>query len=164
MKEDEADQFVDGEKFHSEVNRVYRGECGWAVYKQRRNMAKVLYEGVHENRQFTDERRGRGKDYATWIFSEEEGLKEGLFTTNFELMIDATLEPDASIGLHTHHQTEEIYYILSGSIRMTTISPTGEEISAELEPGDAHLVRIGQSHYGTAGPVGVRFIAVAIRK
>lgn len=81
-----------------------------------------------------------------------------------EKLIDATLEPNASIGLHTHLRTEEIYYILEGSIRMTTVSPNGQELSDVLFPGDAHLVKLGQSHYGSAGPDGVRFLAVPIRK
>lgn len=158
------DDYVDGMMFHSQIQRVYRGALGWAVNKKRELMAKVLYNPAHENLQYEDARRGNGKDYATWIFSEEEGLRENLFATNFELMIDATLEPGASIGLHRHQRTDEIYYILGGSIRMTTVSPRGEEHSEEIMEGDAHLVRIGQGHYGTAGPEGVRFIAVAIRK
>jgi quercetin dioxygenase-like cupin family protein len=168
MKND--NQFVGGETFHSQERKVYtgsafRGEGGFAVNKRHSEMAKVLYEPAHENRQFQDERRGRGKDYATWVFSEEKGLKENLFSTDFELMIDARLEPDASIGLHTHHSTEEIYYILEGSIRITTVASNGkDEWSEELSAGDAHLVRIGQSHYGTAGNAGVRFLAVAIHK
>ena len=156
--------YVDGTVFHTQIKSVYSGTCGWAVNKQHEHMAKVVYDPAHENTAFNDERRGRGKDYATWIFSEEEGLKEGLFTTGFELMIDAGLEPGASIGLHTHFQTEEIYYILEGSLRMTTVNERGEEERCDLGPGDAHMVRLGQSHYGTAGPEGARFLAVAIRK
>lgn len=127
-------------------------------------MANVVYDPAHENLSYQDARKGHGKDFATWIFSEEEGLKENLFTTNFELMIDATLEPNASIGIHFHDRTEEIYYILEGNIRMTTVGPDGKELTAELSAGDAHLVSLGQAHYGTAGPDGVRFLAVAIRK
>ncbi len=124
-------------------------------------MAHVLYEAVHENRAFEDARRGSGKDYATWVFSEEEGLREGIFSSGFELLIDAKLEPFASIGLHRHVATEEIYYILEGNIQMTTVAPSGEEDTQELAAGDAHAVKFGQSHYGTAGAEGVRFIAVA---
>lgn len=119
---------------------------------------------AHENAAFEDERRGKGRDFATWIFSEENGLKENLFATPLELMIDATLEPNASIGLHTHTHTEEIYYILEGSIHMTTVNPIGETISEELFSGDAHMVKVGQAHYGKAGANGARFVAVAIRK
>lgn len=158
------DEYIDGDTFHNRVRRVYKGNCGWAVNKKRDLMAKVLYDSVHENRQFEDERRGKGKDFATWIFSEEEGLRENLFATSFELMIDATLEPNASIGLHHHNVTEEIYYIINGSIRMTTVGADGAQLSQELSEGDAHLVRMGQAHYGTAGAEGVRFLAVAIRK
>lgn len=156
--------YVDGETFHKRIKRVYSGTLNWAVNKKHEHMARVVYDRVHENRAFEDERRGKGKDFATWIFSEEEGLKENLFTTGFELMIDARLEPDASIGLHTHSLTEEIYYILEGSIQIATVHENGETIRQNLLPGDAHMVRLGQSHFGTAGPNGVRFIAVAVRK
>lgn len=158
------DEYIDGITFHTKAGRVYEGGYEWAVNKKRELMAKVLYYPAHENLAYEDERRGKGKDFATWIFSEEEGLRENLFATNFELMIDATLEPDASIGLHHHNHTEEIYYIISGSICMTTVGPDGAQFSQELWAGDAHLVRLGQAHYGTAGPEGARFVAVAIRK
>lgn len=158
------DEYIDGNTFHKHVRRVYEGSYAWAVNKKRELMAKVVYDPAHENLKFEDERRGKGKDFATWIFSEEEGLREHLFDTNFELMIDATLEPNASIGFHHHNHTEEIYYIISGSILMTTLGMDGAELSQALTAGDAHLVRLGQAHYGTAGVDGVRFLAVAIRK
>jgi mannose-6-phosphate isomerase-like protein (cupin superfamily) len=156
-------KYMDGRAFHEQIKKVYFGSLNWAVNKKKEFMARVLYEPAHENRAYNDERKGKGKDFATWIFSEEEGLKENLFATSFELMIDARLDPNASVGLHTHFHTEEIYYILEGSIRMTTVNPHGDERSEELSEGDAHMVRIGQSHYGTAGSEGVRFIVVAIR-
>jgi mannose-6-phosphate isomerase-like protein (cupin superfamily) len=155
--------YIPGEEFHTKIKRVYSGDYSWAVNKKKDQMAHVVYEAVHENRAFQDERRGHGKDYAIWIFSEEEGIREGVFSSCFELLIDAELEPNASIGLHHHHRTEEIYYILKGSIRMTTVGSEGEEHTEELAAGDAHAVRSGQAHYGTAGQKGVRFLAVAFR-
>jgi mannose-6-phosphate isomerase-like protein (cupin superfamily) len=156
--------YIDGNVFHSQVKKVYFGELGWAVNKKHEFMAKVVYDPAHENPNFSDERRGKGKDFATWVFSEENGIRENLFSTPLELMIDARLEPNASVGLHTHPHTEEIYYILEGSIRMTSVNERGEEQSAELFSGDAHVVRLGHSHYGTAGSEGVRFIVIAISK
>ena len=156
--------YISGQEFHTKIKRVYSGDYGWAVNKKKQDMARVVYEAVHENQSFEDERRGHGKDYATWIFSEEEGIREGIFSTGFELMIDAEMEPNASIGLHHHHETEEIYYLLKGSIKMTTVGSEGEEHTEELHEGDAHAVCQGQAHYETAGPKGVRFLAVAFRK
>jgi mannose-6-phosphate isomerase-like protein (cupin superfamily) len=156
--------FIDGETFHREVRQVYHGPSGWAINKRHAHMAKVLYEPAHQNLDYSDPaRRGQGKDYATWIFSEEPGLQEGHFQTPFELMIDARLEPHASIGLHRHAQTEEVYYILEGTITMTTIGTDERQHTETLTVGDAHTVGLGQSHYGTAGPDGVRFLAVAVR-
>ena len=53
---------------------------------------------------------------------------------------------------------------MSGSIKMTTVGSGGEEHTEELFEGDAHAVRSGLAHYGTAGPKGVAFLAVAFRK
>lgn len=160
----DSTDYVPGPQFHDGRHTVYSGELGWAVNKQREQMARVVYEPVHENLACEGERRGHGRDYATWVFSEEPGLAEGLFSTPFELMIDARLEPNASIGLHRHDRTEEVYYMLEGSLRVTTVAPDGREASADLRAGDAHLVRLGQSHFATAGADGARFLAIAVRR
>jgi quercetin dioxygenase-like cupin family protein len=157
------EEYVLGEEFHATAHEIYSGPLTWAVNKRSGKMAKVVYTAVHENRGEEGAKRGSGLAFSTWVFSEEPGLKENLFSTAFELLIDSTLEPNAAIGLHLHHSTEEVYYILSGSIRMTTVAAVGEEHTDTLLPGDAHLVKLGQSHYGVAGPDGVRFIAFAIR-
>jgi len=159
----DAEKFINGNHFHEQIRRVYFGRYEWAVNKKREDMAKVVYDPAHENLAYDDARRGKGKDYAVWIFSEEEGLRENLFESDFELMIDATLEPNAAIGLHHHHSTEEIYYVLDGAIEMVTVDGNGREHSQKLMAGDAHFVARGQWHYGIAGADGARFIAVAMR-
>ena len=159
----DPDKFINGMHFHQHIKRVYFGRCEWAVNKKNEDMAKVLYEPAHENIAFEDVRRGKGKDYAVWVFSEEEGTEENLFESDFELMIDATLEANAALGLHHHHSTEEIYYVLEGAIEMTTVDAGGKELKQLLKAGDAHFVKRGQSHYGIAGNEGARFIAVAMR-
>lgn len=156
------EQYIDGNEFHNQKRKVYSGKYGWALNKKNQYMAKVVYEATHQNLEYSDDRRGRGKNFATWIFREESEQQEHLFSSPLRSMIDARLEPDAAIGLHHHHNNEEIYYILEGSIRMVTIDPEGKEHSEELSAGDAHLVRSGQAHYGVAGPEGVRFITVSI--
>lgn len=156
-------RYVPGETFHSQPRAVYAEPLGWAVNKRSEAMARVVYEAVHLNQAEEGDRRGHGRDFATWVFSEEPGLKEGLFQSAFELMIDARLEPGAAVGLHRHDHTEEIYYLLEGALRMTTLGEGGREATVDLRPGDAHLIRVGQSHFGVAGPEGARFIAVAMR-
>lgn len=160
---DDGQRWVPGERFHREVRRVYDGETGWAVNKRREQMAHVLYEAPHENLAETGDRRGHGKDFARWIFSEEPGLEEGHFSTRFELAIEARLEPGAAIGLHFHDRTEEIYVVLEGELTMTTVERGGREASATLRAGDAHLVKLGQGHFGVAGAQGARFLALAVR-
>ena len=155
-----------GEQFHVPGAGVYSAPIGLAIHKRADAMARVVYTAVHENRAFPlgDDRRGHGRDHATWIFSEEPGLEEGLFHSGLELMIDARLEPSAAIGLHRHASTEEVYYMLEGELTMTTVLTDGREVSAVLRPGDAHGVRIGESHWGRAGAEGCRFLAVGFRR
>lgn len=160
----DASQYLSQEAYHQEIRRPYKGALGWAVNKKDAQMARVLYVAPHENRHEEGVKRGRGNDYAKWILSEEWGTAEGLLSTKLELMIDAELEAGACIGLHRHTETEEVYYVLEGEITMTTVAPDGREHRETLAAGDAHLVKLGQSHYGEAGPEGARFIAVAVRQ
>jgi hypothetical protein len=70
-----------GEQFHVPGARVYAEPLGAAINKRSGAMARVVYTAVHENRAFPEgeERRGHGRDHATWVFSEEPGLEERLF-------------------------------------------------------------------------------------
>ena len=54
--------------------------------------------------------------------------------------------------------------MLEGQLSMTTVLPDGREVSATLHPGDAHGVRLGESHWGRAGAEGCRFLAVGFRR
>jgi len=156
-------RYLDGQQFHREVQRVYGAPLGWAVNKRAEHMAKVLYRAPHFNAAEQGVRQGAGNDWATWVFSEEPGLEEHLFTAPLELIIDARLEAGASIGLHWHQETEEVYTLLEGELTMTTVASDGREATSTLRAGDAHAVRLGQGHFGVAGPAGARFLAVAVR-
>ena len=144
--------FIPCDVFHQSVRKVYAGELDWAVNKKDALMARVLYLAPHENAAETGDRRGHGKDFAKWIFSEEPGLEERLFSTRFELAIDARLEPGAAIGLHFHDRTEEIYYLLEGELAMTTVERGGRETTATAgrrrAPGQA---RAGTLRRGRTG-------------
>lgn len=164
MSADDPKDYTPGDIFHTEQRPVYAGALGFAVNKKAEHMARVVYEAPHFNAGETGPRRGAGRDFATWIFSEEGAQSERLFSTPFELMMDARLEPFAAIGLHHHGHTEEVYYVLEGRLRMTTVDPQHGEHTALLEAGDAHLVKLGQGHYGQALETGARFIVVAVRR
>jgi mannose-6-phosphate isomerase-like protein (cupin superfamily) len=161
--DDERHDYIPGSTFHDEAQPVYRGTHGFAVNKKAGLMARVLYEAPHFNAAQSGVRQGRGRDWATWVFSEEGAQAERLFSTPLELMMDVRLEPHAAVGLHFHGRTEEVYYLLEGRLRMTTVDPQHGEHTQVLEAGDAHLVRLGQGHYGEALESGARFIAVAVR-
>jgi mannose-6-phosphate isomerase-like protein (cupin superfamily) len=162
--DDSKKAYTPGDVFHTEQRPVYAGALGFAVNKKAERMARVVYEAPHFNAGETGVRRGAGRDFATWIFSEEGAQSERLFSTPLELMIDARLEPLAAIGLHHHEHTEEVYYVLEGRLRMTLVDPQHGEHTEVLEAGDAHLVKLGQGHYGQALETGARFIVVAIRR
>lgn len=154
--------WVPGEEFHASRQPFYAQELGWAINKHASGMARVLYDPSHPNPHQTGARAGHGRNFATWVFCERDADGEGLFSTSLKLVIDSRLDPGAAIGLHVHADSEELYYILEGHLRMTTEAPDGKEVTAHLNPGDAHAVRLGQAHYGVAGPEGARFIVVAV--
>ncbi len=165
MSADEPkDGYTPGDVFHSRKQPVYAGNPGFAVMKKAERMAKVAYDAPHFNAGETGVRQGAGREWATWVFSEEGEQAERLFSTPFELMIDARLEPFASIGLHHHAHTEEVYYVLEGRLRMTVVDARHGEHTEELGAGDAHLVKLGQGHFGQALETGARFIVVAVRR
>ncbi len=69
-----------------------------------------------------------------------------------------TLNPGCSVGMHTHHGEEEIYYILSGKVRTFD---HGEWV--ELHPGDASICRDGETHaMECTGDVPAVYLAVVI--
>lgn len=153
--------YVAGSAFHVPGARVYAGALGQAVNKKAAHMAKVVYEPAHPNEKAEGMWRGQGRDFATWVFSEEPGLNERLLESGLELIMDVTLEPGASVGYHVHRRTEEVYYLLAGSLTVATVVAEGEVHTDTLQAGDAHLVRRGQGHSCEAGPEGARFVTIA---
>jgi Cupin domain len=156
-------EWTPGEAFHAAGRAYYGGDPGWAVKKRGERMAHVVYDPSHPNPGETGPRAGHGRNLATWVFCERDGDGEGLFATPLKLVVDSRLEPGAAIGLHRHDDNEELYYVLEGRVTMTTLAPDGRQATATLSAGDAHAVRLGQAHYGVAGPDGARFLVVAIK-
>lgn len=69
-------------------------------------------------------------------------------------LAEARLPPGGRTTPHYHPQTEEIYYILEGTARMTI----GEE-TCEVEPGDAIAIPPGAVHTITNdGEVTLKFL------
>lgn len=154
-------EYIGGEEFHRNAMPVYTGEVDWPVNKKGDHMAKVKYSPSHFNPAFEDSRRGQGDLYATWIFSEQPETAEGIMKSALQLVMKARLDPNASFGIHKHEDTEEVYYILEGSLTVTTMSADGSrQITETLYAGDAHQITFGQSHTGMAGDAGATFIAI----
>lgn len=154
----------DGSEFHTSVKKTYFAEIPPSQIKSSEFMARVEYAPLHLNSGFEGTKHGSGKAVSTWVFSEDGELKDRLSGTGFNLFIDFRVEPHAAIGFHIHHDKEEIYYLLEGSMEMTLVSSDGSEYTGLMKPGDAQFVRIGQGHYGKAGSGGARVITVCIGK
>ena len=71
-------------------------------------------------------------------------------------MMKAVLTPGSSVGIHTHEDSSEMIYVLSGSGRM--LIDGGEE---RLGPGDFHYCPKGHTHsFVNDGAEDLVFIAV----
>lgn len=62
--------------------------------------------------------------------------------TSIKMAAQMTLVPGASVGLHTHENDEELYYIVSGHGSYIRNNGTKENIG----PGDVTLTRRGEQH------------------
>lgn len=71
-----------------------------------------------------------------WKKNSDEEMKSGC--RQFSRL---TLQPGCSVGIHSHTDEEEIYYILSGHGRSWD---NGEYV--EVGPGDATICRSGEEH------------------
>jgi quercetin dioxygenase-like cupin family protein len=152
---------LNAQQFHETDAEAYREETDGS-HKKSEHMADVVYSPSHYNAKAPDGLTGSGSLRGKWIFNEEAGKKEGLLSSSIELMMDTVVEPNASIGLHEHSKTEEIYYLLEGTIEVLLFR--GEEKQTfTLSPGDAHRISPGQSHFIKAGENGARFIVVSAR-
>jgi mannose-6-phosphate isomerase-like protein (cupin superfamily) len=80
-------------------------------------------------------RDGQGKVEFLHLFTKEE------LGSKTRLCAKTTLPPGSSIGLHPHHEEEEVYYILRGKARVNDNGTV-----RDLGPGDAVLTGGGSSH------------------
>ncbi len=159
----DPETYVASKSFHVAGAKVYDAPLSGTVNKRQAHMARVVYEPAHHDPKVGGAWGGRGRTYATWVFSEEPGLTERLLKSGLELVMDTTLEPKASVGYHQHVRTEELYYLLSGSLTVATRGADGVVVTETLHVGDAHLVRPGQGHTCMAGDDGARYLTVAAR-
>lgn len=147
--------------FHNSSVPIYRKKGG-EFFKQAEYMSRVRYEPGHLNPAAPNNMLGEGALTVTWIYGEEAEKNEGLLASDIELMMDSHLEAGASIGLHKHTHTEEIYYLLEGSLTIALFD--GEAcIEQDLKVGDSHRIAPGQSHFIKAGAEGARFMVVAAK-
>jgi hypothetical protein len=158
---------IDGERFHREGRPFYQappGDAvpGWANVKRAGGMARVAYEPNHPNPAESGSRAGRGRTVSTWLACERAGDGEGLLTAPLRLLVDVALDPGASIGLHVHDATEEVWYVLDGTLTITLAAPGGAETTAELRRGDLCATRLGQAHTGVAGAAGARVLVIDV--
>jgi quercetin dioxygenase-like cupin family protein len=133
------------------------------AFKRHEAMAQVEYNPSHFNPSAEPAQQGHGRTLGTWIFNEESGKAEGILKSNIELVMDTCLAPNASIGYHEHHHTEEIYYLLEGQLKVTLQRANTETEVFNLNPGDAHRIGPNQGHFIQAGASGARFMVIAAK-
>jgi mannose-6-phosphate isomerase-like protein (cupin superfamily) len=68
-------------------------------------------------------------------------LNTEVFTTNWYVLSHAILPSGASIGYHRHVTREEVYYVVSGTGRMTV-----NGVTSDASPGDAQVCPLGGAH------------------
>lgn len=97
---------------------------------------------------------GEGRLWCTEMLKEYGRAENGFF-----LIHDNVIEPGASIGEHSHSDTEEIYVILSGFGTMCI-----DGVDTLVGPGDVCLTRGGHSHSLVNGPSGpMHFLVIGTR-
>jgi len=158
-----GDSWQDGGQFHREALPVHTGDPATAhLLKRRADMAHVAYRPSHPNPVEEGPRAGQGTSRCVWVWSEQGAQAEHISRSCLDGMIDTWLEPGASIGWHLHDHTEEIYYLVTGSLTVTVQDLSGREHVLELGPGDSHRIGTGMSHGSVAGPDGARFLCVML--
>jgi len=132
-------------------------------FKKAAGIANVVYQPAHKNSDTKKGQQGEGELLGKWLYNEQPDKQEKLLKSTIELFMDSSLAPNASVGLHPHSDTEEIYYLLEGKLEIELIGKDGITIKQTITPGDTHLIQPGESHFIQAGNKGARFIVVAAK-
>ncbi|MFT6985191.1 MAG: quercetin dioxygenase-like cupin family protein [Psychromonas sp.] len=153
------------DEFHGGDIPVYtpQGEEKCSRFKMKSGIANVLYAPAHKNLDAPNGQQGSGKLIGKWLYNEQPDKQERLLKSSVELFMDSSLEPYASVGLHSHIDTEEIYYLLEGQLTIDLIDKNGVATMQIITSGDTHLIQPGESHFVQAGAQGARFIVVAAK-
>jgi quercetin dioxygenase-like cupin family protein len=152
---------LDGEQFHRDALPVHTGDPAAAhLHKRGVDMARVAYRPSHPNSGEQGARAGQGTSRCVWVWSEQGAQAEHISESCLNGMIDTWLDPRASIGWHLHDHTEEIYYLISGSLTVTVQDLSRRVHVLHLGPGDSHRIGVGMWHGSVAGAEGARFICV----
>lgn len=153
----------DGERFHAEALPVHTGDPSVAhLLKRGADMAHVAYLPSHPNADEQGVRAGAGTSRCVWVWSEQGAQAERISESCLDGIIDTWLDAGASIGWHLHDHTEEIYYLLAGTLTVTVQDRAGQEHVLDLLPGDTHRVGSGMWHGAVAGDDGARFVCVML--
>jgi mannose-6-phosphate isomerase-like protein (cupin superfamily) len=132
-------------------------------FKKASGIANVVYQPAHKNDAAKVGQQGNGELLGKWLYNEQPDKQEKLLKSSIELFMDSRLAPNASVGLHPHTDTEEIYYLLEGKLEIELIGKDGTVIKQTITQGDTHLIQPGESHFIQAGNTGARFIVVAAK-
>ena len=155
-----ADGWLSAEAYH---NASQASQPLTPTYVPATALPHVCYSPAHPNPTKTGSLAGQGNNRCIWIANEQGALAEGTSQGSLDGLIDSYLEPDASIGWHSHHHSEEYYYLLSGTLNVMMQDQNGHTSTFILTPGDRHWIGPGMSHCAQAGNEGARFIAIMLK-
>jgi mannose-6-phosphate isomerase-like protein (cupin superfamily) len=118
-----------------------------SLYKSRFDMHRAPLPHCHD---------GEGAlDCTEVLILKQDRILEG---KHLRLFHDDILAPGVSIGVHTHEDDEEYYYILTGQGVMTL-----DGVRCPVEAGDVTAVYPGGSHgLENTGDVDMRIIVIAV--
>ncbi|MFC3914717.1 cupin domain-containing protein [Pseudaeromonas sharmana] len=154
----------DGQTFHQHSHPVYRRPLAEDAHmKLSKHMALVCYQPAHPNAEYTGAQGGTGRNECRWLACEQGTQREGISKGRLDALLDSKLDPHASIGWHTHADTEEYYYLLQGQL---WVEWQGDAIPRQglwMQEGDCHRLGPGLQHWAQAGESGARFIALSLK-
>lgn len=130
------------------------------------DMNKITYQNSHLNEDYPESSsfRGKGNNNCKFINSHKDAHISGFpGSANLENIIESYLEENASIGYHTHYDTDEYYYILEGNLYVEYDDADHNHYSDVLHPGDLHRISAKMSHTAKAAAGGCKFLAIIVK-
>ena len=96
----------------------------------------------------------------------EKALKANMFFDGTNRMFKGSLEPGASIGVHTHDDSCEVIFITGGKGSIFEKTPEGNESTTDITAGDCLYCPKGHTHslMNSSEEGDLTFLAVVVQQ